>query len=498
MSLRRKSPWEAIDGGLLLWRENLAWFLLFFALPFWICAFALRLLPGKAQYVSWLVLWLLRPLFERPILHVISVRFFESGAGVKQLCRGLSKMLFRGLAGDLLWRRFSPLRSAMMPVRTLENSGWGKFRGRKKNLRAGGLGYGFFLTLWAGMLEIALLAGEILFFVIMAEFIQDDLVDSLGSSFARSEIFIFAAWCVNYMLVETLYVCMGFSLYLNSRVETEGWDIEILFRELAEKHGKKSGFQAAVLGFCLFAAVLAPRGAFALDSDNSASSAGGGGSVNVEDSTPLDTLKTILESPDFGGEKDTWGIRLRNPIKPTKPPALPNFDIASWMERLRLIFAIILRLIIIALITALAVFLLYYLRKYYSGGKGRVKDSASVYALNEAIAEQPDVLLAKARFFFAGGELRLAWGFCAAAAAAAWPLYRGLVFPPDATEYDCAEMVRSSVMTANGTEKSGGEVRAFTALMNHWIGLAYAGRIPPEGSFEEAARFCESLGARNG
>jgi hypothetical protein len=42
------------------------------------------------------------------------------------------------------------------------------------------------------------------------------------------------------MLVETLYVCMGFSLYINSRIEVEGWDIEITFRSFAEKLRKKA------------------------------------------------------------------------------------------------------------------------------------------------------------------------------------------------------------------------------------------------------------------
>ena len=140
---------EAADAGLLLWRENFVNFILFFAIPFWLCAFFTRLLPGKILYFSYLILWWLKPLFDRIILHVISVRFFESGASLRRLCRGLGKSLWRGLLGDLLWRRFSPLRSAMMPVRMLEFAGNQRKKNRliperKKNLKKGGIDYCFF------------------------------------------------------------------------------------------------------------------------------------------------------------------------------------------------------------------------------------------------------------------------------------------------------------------------------------------------------------------
>jgi hypothetical protein len=40
---------------------------------------------------------------------------------------------------------------------------------------------------------------------------------------------------------------MGFGLYLNSRVEVEGWDIELLFRDFAARRGGlRSGTQSAI------------------------------------------------------------------------------------------------------------------------------------------------------------------------------------------------------------------------------------------------------------
>ena len=234
LAQRRRSSWEALDAGLLLWRENFVYFLPFFAIPFWICAFGLCLLPESMRAWSWLILWMLKPLFDLPLLHVISVRFFEPGAGMGRLCRGLWKSLRRGLIGDLLWRRFSPLRAAMMPVRVLENVPRRRVGERRRALQKGGLGFCSLLTIWGMALELALLGGETLFCVIMAGILHADLVTLFSELMNIGVIFFYAAWCVNSMLVETLYVCMGFGLYLNCRVEVEGWDIEIMFRGFAE------------------------------------------------------------------------------------------------------------------------------------------------------------------------------------------------------------------------------------------------------------------------
>ena len=483
---------EAADAGLLLWRENCIFFLPFFAVPFWICAFALRLLPGNAQYFSWLVLWLLKPLFDRPILHVISVRFFERGAGMKRLCRGLGKSLTRGLLGDLLWRRFTPLRSAMMPVRVLEPAGKknrpnrsSEIAERKKMLKKSGLGYCFFLSLWGVALEITLLIGEILFVITMAELIRKGFISTLWSSLQNVEIYIFAAWCFNYMLVETLYVCMGFSLYINSRVQVEGWDIEIMFHKFAEKI-KAQNMNGAIIIFCLVC-MFAPVRGFAADREL----------ITASEDVPLGKLQEILDSPDFGGEKDSWGIRLKNPRRQRN---IPDTNINPLLKKLRQIFASALRLILIALIAGLILFLLFYLRrlrsiyKFRRGGSsgvdGRVKNN-----LTKKIKESPESLLNKAVVFFEQGNIRLAWGYCTAAAILSWPLYRGLVFPPNATESDCVNIVNSQPASLSCNPA---EAQAFSGLINNWVNLAYAGRLPPAEGFEEAVALSKRLRQANG
>ncbi|MDR0487607.1 MAG: hypothetical protein LBG91_05110 [Treponema sp.] len=488
-ALRHKSSREAADAGLLLWRENFVSFLPFFALPFWVFAFALRLLPGRAQYLSWLAVWLLKPLFDRSILHIISVRFFESGAGMKRLCRGLGKSLLRGLAGDLLWRRFSPLRSAMMPVRVLEASAGTAARAtvkRREILKKGGLGYCSFLTLWGIALEITLLAGELLFFVMMAEIIRKGFISSFwGGSLKDAEIYIFALWCSNLMLVETLYVCMGFSLYINSRIEVEGWDIEITFRNFAKKIKTKS-MGGLLVVFCLICLLLPIKG-FA-DEPSVGTVAG---QAAWQAAIPLEKLQNILDSPDFGGEKDSWGIRLKNPWQQGNSPGI---KFGPEPEILRRIFAITLKFILIALIAGGIVFLLFYMRKFIRTAAGTA--GSVIKILPEREAESPEETLKKAAVFFERGDLRLAWGYCTAAAIVSCQLYRGFVFPPNATESDCANI--AGEITPNGTFCTVDEAQGFSELVKNWVNLAYAGRLPPEGSFEKAAAFCKSLEPANG
>jgi hypothetical protein len=391
--------------------------------------------------------------------------------------RGLGKSLLRGLAGDLLWRRFSPLRSAMMPVRVLEprKKSSKENAQRRKLLKNEGINFCFFLTLWGVAVEIALLFGEIIFFTLMANLFANIDISFNGEFWEKAEIYIFAAWCINYIIIETIYVCMGFSLYINSRINVEGWDLEIMFRGFAEKIKSKKTAGVLVV-FCLVC-LFFPVNTFALDLQNEAA-----------DNVPLEILQKILDSPDFGSEKDSWGIRLK---KQPEPDDNYNFNISPIMEKLRMIFASILRLILIMLIAALAVFLFLYVRKLINERNIAAKKSA-VSVLHGIPLLNPAELLEKAAYFFEHENLRLAWGYCTAAAILSWSLYRGLAFPPNATESDCAGMVKS--MTSNNPD----ETNAFCSLINDWVSFAYAGRLPPTGHFEKAAAFCKSLGTANG
>jgi hypothetical protein len=481
--LRRRSGWEAADSGLLLWRENCAWFFLFFVLPLGSIALGLRLiLPVLMRPWAYLILWWFKPLFDRFILHVIGIRFFEPQAGAGRLFRGLGKSLVRGLAGDLLWRRFSPWRAARMPIRTLENLRGRRLRNRGNVLGQGGLNFCAFLTLLGLILEGILLAGEAGFALIMIELFRPDLFSSIIESIINLEPFVFAAGCFNLALVESLYVCMGFGLYINSRVEVEGWDIQLLFRNFAEAKKKKAVLRgAAPVSIILMMILLLPLKGYAETK----------GPPPDTEAPALEILQEILNAPDFGGEKEGWGIRFKERKERRE---WPDFSSLPQLEKIKLAMGYILRSLVILSIAALGIFSL---RRLYILGrkKGWVtsrdspgKDSAKTGGIIPPTRQSPAFLLDQAQDLYLGGRIREAWAACFAGAIAAYTRRRGVFFPPDATEYDCLALVRALDAEAAG---EGG----FAGLVLHWIDLAYRGVPPGMGTFEAALAFCRSLDA---
>ncbi|MDR0688774.1 MAG: glucose-6-phosphate dehydrogenase assembly protein OpcA, partial [Spirochaetaceae bacterium] len=235
LTLRQRNGWEAADSGLLLWRKSFFYFIPLFVLPFSLFAFGAARLPVSSWLWSYGILWWFKPLFDRLILGVISVRFFEPGARLKRLLRGAGRTLGRGLAGDLLWRRLSPWRAARMPVRLLEGLRGKKARERIRDLEGRGLNFCVLLTLFSLILEYLLLAGECIFCLMTLELFGPELFSSFIEHAAGLKGLVFFAYSLNYLLVESLYVCMGFGLYVNSRMEREGWDLQLLFQGLVPR-----------------------------------------------------------------------------------------------------------------------------------------------------------------------------------------------------------------------------------------------------------------------
>jgi hypothetical protein len=128
-----------------------------------------------------------------------------------------------------------------MPVRLLEGLAGKKARERIRDLEGRGLDFGILLTLFALVLECLLLAGEGLFCMMTLELFRPGFFSSFTAYLDGLKAFIFFAYGVNYLLVESLYVCMGFGLYVNSRLEREGWDLQLLFQALIPRRTLTGG-----------------------------------------------------------------------------------------------------------------------------------------------------------------------------------------------------------------------------------------------------------------
>ena len=497
LSLRRRSVWEAADSGILLWRSNFAHFVPFFVLPVVITACAIRFfLHNDLFLLSYFFMWWLKPFFDRLVLHVVSARFFATDgkppSRFRDLCKGLTAIR-HGLIGDLLWRRFSPGRSALMPIRILERIGGEKYHRRKRALTGGGVSFCSFITFFCLALEAILLLSETVFVTIAIRMISPAALDLLLNHMEIVEVLIFAAFCFNYIIVGSLYVCMGFGLYINSRVEVEGWDLQLLFQQFAARpSAHRPGIKTLIL-LCLF--LTLPRAAYTapdayLDqgpppepaAEETLSSSVDG--LPYPDAASLEILESILASPDFGGFRESRGIRFRERERRERPERR-EWDFSA-LAVLRGIFGYLLRAAVIIAFAAFLVFAVYWYWKNHWKGIPRFgdRDKGKNYINPLFSPESPQSLFSGAEDFFRRGNLREAWAACLAGCIGACSKYRSLSFPADATENGCLDLVRRSLPD---------EAAGFGSLVRNWILLAYGGKPPGEGAFEDALAWGRSL-----
>ncbi len=127
------------------------------------------------------------------VLQVISVRFFKSDADYKTIRKRIIKIIFKGLIGDLTWRRLSMYRAARLPVRILEGNKRKAIKRRVKNLKNGGLDFCAFLTWLCIIIEIVLFAGfAVILFSFLGEYadLSIDAISHYAEQVSLSLLFI--------------------------------------------------------------------------------------------------------------------------------------------------------------------------------------------------------------------------------------------------------------------------------------------------------------------
>ena len=128
-------------------------------------------------------------------------------------------------------------RSFTLPVIQLEGLRWGAMSRRHQVLRRGVLGVAGLFQVTCLLLEIAVvlsLYGLLLLFVPTIDL--RTLWDGLGGDVVtRYDWLHYAFVYLAFSAIGPFYVAGGFGLYINRRMELEGWDIELVFRRLAQR-----------------------------------------------------------------------------------------------------------------------------------------------------------------------------------------------------------------------------------------------------------------------
>ncbi|MFM7606239.1 MAG: DUF4129 domain-containing protein, partial [Prosthecobacter sp.] len=216
---------------LLLWSATV--------FPVW--ALIIALMPDDPSAAS-LIIWWLKPLYDRVPLYHLSRRAFGVEPKLGETLKQWPKLWFRNFLPALLWRRLSFIRSFAMPAQMLEGLRGSAMRKRVKTLAVDGGGSGMMVSYAFLKLEIVLLL-SVLFttYSFLPESWEPDwsalleAPDAIGLDRTPFVWWYVSCYMIAMTLVEPFYVGAGFGLYLNCRTRIEGWDVELAFRKLAAR-----------------------------------------------------------------------------------------------------------------------------------------------------------------------------------------------------------------------------------------------------------------------
>lgn len=239
--LRPRSDQEAADFGMALVRRHaggifMAWFSLL--LPLWaLLIVVLRDYPSLTVFIIW---WL-KPIYDRVVVFYLGRALFGDAPSLRAQWRAWPKLLTRRMLPDLLWRRFSPVRSFVMAVPVLENLSGKPAAERMAALKRHGGAAAASMTSMTGFLEIGVLLALM---AVARSFVPEEWVDPiLDGSLIQNPALVMpgllwsmaACYLVAVALVEPFYAGAVFGLYINTRTLLEGWDVEVAFRRLGAR-----------------------------------------------------------------------------------------------------------------------------------------------------------------------------------------------------------------------------------------------------------------------
>lgn len=256
---RLRNGWQAIDLGFAMARRWWWPCFLVWAIPSFIVYVILSVLLYSKPGLVLLLTWWLKPLWDRLPLFVASRALFGEMPGLWSTLRQLPRLVKPDLFASLSYRRFSLSRSFDLPVTLLEGL-CKEARSRRLNLlhqRYGNAATS--LTLVCVHVEAFIGIGVILTLLMLVpgELQAPGLAWLEEGSLAVEIACNFIMW-MTMALVAPFYCLAGFSLYINRRIQLEGWDIEVRFRHLLARHkgAKKSGRIAVSVIPLLFSTLI--------------------------------------------------------------------------------------------------------------------------------------------------------------------------------------------------------------------------------------------------
>ncbi|WP_395793640.1 DUF4129 domain-containing protein [Aquimonas sp.] len=243
VALRPRSGWEAVELGFALTRRHAGvvfagWLLL--SLPV-LAVLTAICWPLDLLWLPPLLMWWLKPAFERLPLHVYSRAVFGQAPQLGEALRAQRGYSWGSLLPWLLWRRLSPTRSLLVPVDFLEGAQGPLRRARRQALARNASGNAILLMLACLHFEAILAFGAVALLILMVpiEF-MGDAAKAIGDTLfieppQWAQATLNLLYWLSVSLIAPFYVGGGFGLYLNRRTQIEAWDIELGFRRMTRR-----------------------------------------------------------------------------------------------------------------------------------------------------------------------------------------------------------------------------------------------------------------------
>ncbi|MCP5067168.1 MAG: hypothetical protein GY946_11435 [bacterium] len=240
-----RSGWEAVDLGFAMarawWRPIWgAWFLI-------VIPIAAALIVGLRGHPWWtlFILWWLRPVAGRIVLHVLGRALFSDPPSPVATLRALPEIFRNGVLASLTVARFSPTRCYALPILQLEGLQGDARRERTRILTRAELGPAASLHSICAHLNGALILALLVFTLWLAPEALAEQVFLLFQNWFDGDttaggLLVAFLYLIGTSVVEPFLIAGGFGLYVNRRMWLEGWDVEIALRRLTRRYEQRA------------------------------------------------------------------------------------------------------------------------------------------------------------------------------------------------------------------------------------------------------------------
>lgn len=520
-NIRLRSPWEAVDLGFAMvqtWWKSIYIPLAIVTLT--IASVLYLLVPEEQFWLTGVIFWWLKPLYDRLVLHIISHKLFNEELTSWQALKAIPSLIWNtGFFQSLTFRRFSLSRGFNLPIWQLERLRGKERAKRQRVLHQATHSQAVWLTIAMLHLEIFL---ELSLFVLIALFMPEntfrDFLDGLFNPQLEYKVWIDYLNYVFYVLVVTFlhpfYIAGNFALYINRRTQLEAWDVELDFRKMAMriKNLLTSGLKAALtpdklpipLLFCIFLLAALGGSPYSAHADTPAT-ANDSGSKQLNDETefvnparqPPETSKKVIEevmlSKNLNDKKKVkrW-VRKEQPKKQKTETTESSFSlfIKDMLEAIALFISKVIEFGLWILIAIGIILLIYYRQHWlhFFQGKGKSKDSYQapevMFGMDVRAKSLPKDIIGAAQKLWHSGKHRAALSL----------LYRGAL-----VRLINKEKVRlkdsyteGDVLRHASKQLPASRQRYLSLLTAQWKLIAYAHRTPAEADMQHLFRHWSS------